>query len=109
MGNPPVDPAHIVQALVYTLLDVFDATRDLYQTLAVKEKRDYQLNLQAKGYPPSRKIEYVDDGRLGSDEALVMDKAAVTRQFEIGYQALGIDFAIGDGMCYGFCIGLRKR
>ena len=26
-----------------------------------------------------------------------MDKAAVTRQFEIGYQALGAEFAVGDG------------
>ncbi|CAO2657307.1 Nn.00g034330.m01.CDS01 [Neocucurbitaria sp. VM-36] len=96
VANPPVDPANIVQALVYTLLDVFDATRDLYQTLEIKEKRDYQEVLRSKGYPTSRKIEYVDDGRLGSDEALIMDKAAVTRQFEIGYQALGTEFAVGD-------------
>lgn len=38
------------------------------------------------------------DDRLGSNEAIAQDKIAVRRQFEIGYQALGIDFAVGDGM-----------
>lgn len=38
----------------------------------------------------------MEDGTLGSDEAIVMDKAAVTRQFEIGYQVLGAEFAKGD-------------
>jgi hypothetical protein len=88
----------MLQALVYTLLDVFDATRDLYQTLTKKEQRDYEQNLRSKGYPVSRRIEYVKDERLGSDETIGMDTAAVTRQFEVGYQALGIGFAIGDGM-----------
>jgi hypothetical protein len=83
---------------VYTLLDVFDATRDLLQTLKVKEKRDYELNLRSKGYPTTRRIEYVEDETLGKDEDLVMDKAAVTRQFEIGFQKAGVQFAIGDGM-----------
>lgn len=92
----PVEPAHVLQTLVNTLLDVFDATRDLHQTLTVKEQRDYELSLRSKGYPSSRRIEYVVDGRLGSDEAIVLDKAAVTRQFELGYQALGVEFAIGD-------------
>jgi hypothetical protein len=78
--SPPVDPANIVQSLVYTLLDVFDAARDLHQTLKVKEKRDYELSLRSKGYPPSRRIEYVEDESLGKDEDLVMDKAAVTRR-----------------------------
>jgi hypothetical protein len=86
-----------VQALVYRLLDVFDATRDLHQTLKVKEKRDYELSLRSKGYPPSRRIEYVEDESLGKDEDLVMDKAAVTRQFEIGLQKVGAQFAVGDG------------
>ena len=91
-------PENIVQGLVFTLLDVFDATRDLYQTLTVKEQRDYEQSLRAKGYPSTRRIEYVQDEALGSDEAILMDKAAVKRQFEIGTQALGVDFAIGDGM-----------
>ena len=82
---------------MYTLLDVFDATRDLYQTLTQKEQRDYEQNLRSKGYPVSRRIEYVKDERLGSDESIGIDTAAVTRQFEIGYQALGTEFAIGDG------------
>jgi hypothetical protein len=86
-----------VQALVYSLLDVFDATRDLSQTLRVKEKRDYELTLRSKGYPPSRRIDYVEDKGLGQDEDLIMDKAAVTRQFEIGFQKIGARFAIGDG------------
>lgn len=86
-----------MQALVYTLLDVFDATRDLFQTLKVKEKRDYELTLRSKGYPPSRRIEYIEDDILGKDEDLVMDKAAVTRQFEIGFQKIGAQFAVGDG------------
>lgn len=87
-----------MQALVCTLLDVFGATRDLYRTLTTKEQRDYEQNLRAKGYPVSRRIEYVNDERLGSDEAFATDKAAVTRQFDIGYQALGAEFAMGDGM-----------
>jgi hypothetical protein len=95
--NPTVDPANVVQALVDTLLDVFDATRDLYETLTVKEQRDYEQNLRSKGYPASRRIEYVKDERLGSDEAIVTDKAVVTRQFEIGYQTMGAEFAVGDG------------
>jgi hypothetical protein len=78
--SPSVDPANIVQALVYTLLDVFDAARDLHQTLKVKEKRDYELSLRSKGYPPSRRIEFVEDESFGKDEDLVMDKAAVTRR-----------------------------
>lgn len=94
--SPAVDPTHVVQALVYTLLDVFDATRDLFQTLKVKEKRDYELTLRSKGYPATRRIEYVEDETLGRDEDLVMDKAAVTRQFKIGFQKTGVQFAIGD-------------
>jgi hypothetical protein len=95
-----VDPANVVQALVYTLLDVFDATRDLSQTLRVKEKRDYEMNLRSKGYPPSRRVEYVEDKSLGWDEDLIMDKAAVTRQFEIGIQKIGAQFVVGDGWYY---------
>ncbi|KAF1913614.1 hypothetical protein BDU57DRAFT_589254 [Ampelomyces quisqualis] len=94
--TPPVHPANVVQALVYTLLDVFDATRDIYQTLQVKDKRDYEASLRSKGYPTSRRLEYVEDDQLGKAEDLVMDKAAVTRQFEIGFQKVGAQFAIGD-------------
>lgn len=82
---------------MFTLLDVFDATRDLYQTLTIKEKRDYEQCLRSKGYPTTRRIEYVKDERLGSDQAIAMDKAAVKRQFGIGNQALGNEFAMGDG------------
>lgn len=96
--TPAVDPANVVQALVYTLLGVFDATRDLFQTLKAKEQRDYESSLRSKGYPASRRVEYVEDENLGRDEDLVMDKAAVTRQFEIGFQNIGALFAVGDGM-----------
>lgn len=87
-----------MQALVYTLLDVFDATRDIFQTLQVKEKRDYESSLRSKGYPTSRRLEFVEDDQLGKEEDLLMDKAAVTRQFEIGFQKVGAQFAIGDSM-----------
>jgi hypothetical protein len=80
------------------LLDVFDASRDLYQTLRAKEKRDYEQNLRSRGYPNGRLIDYVDDEDARGDESLVLDKAAVTRQFEIGFQTVGAQFAIGDGM-----------
>ena len=87
-----------MQALVYTLQDVLDAARDLHQTLRHKEKRDLELKLRSKGYPESRRIEYVEDDELGTDESIVLDKAAVTRQFEIGFQDIGGQFAIGDGI-----------
>lgn len=93
---------------MYSLLGIFDATRDLFQTLRVKEKRDYERNLRSKGYPASRSIKYVEDESLGTDEALVMDKAAVTRQFEIGYQALGAEFAKGDSKST-FCVCNLRR
>ncbi|KAI8937686.1 hypothetical protein NX059_005387 [Plenodomus lindquistii] len=85
-----------VQALVYTLFEVFDATKDLYQTLANKEQREYEETLRSKGYPSSRRVEYVKDETRGSDEGISMDKAAVKRQFEVGYSTVGADFAIGD-------------
>ncbi|KAF1831846.1 hypothetical protein BDW02DRAFT_581755 [Decorospora gaudefroyi] len=96
VANPPINPANVMQALVYTLSDVFDATRDLYQTLTIKEHRDYEQNLRSKGYPTSRRVEYVKDESLGSDEAIVLDKIAVTQRFEDGYRALGEEFAMGD-------------
>ncbi|KAI4637834.1 hypothetical protein J4E83_000652 [Alternaria metachromatica] len=98
--NPPDDPANVVQSLVNTLLDVFDATRDLYGTLTAKEQRDYEQNLRSKGYPASRRIEYVKDDRLGSDEAIVTDKAVVMRQMDIGCETLGAEFAMGDVLAW---------
>jgi hypothetical protein len=94
----------VVQTLVSTLLDVFDASRDLYQTLRTKEKRDYEHSLRSRGYPSGRKFDYVEDEDTGGDKSLVMDKAAVTRQFEIGLQDVGTTFAVGDGM-----FGSRSR
>jgi hypothetical protein len=87
----------VVQALVYTLSDAFDAATDLYETLKIKERRDYEQSLRSKGYPSSRRIKYVDDGSFGKDEDPVLDKAAVTRQFEVGYRSYGERFAVGDG------------
>lgn len=86
-----------MNALVNTLLDVFDATRDLYQTLKSKQKRDYEHNLRSRGY--RRSIDYLDDGPNGEEE-IVMDKAAVLRQFDIGVQEVGTQFAMGDGMVF---------
>jgi hypothetical protein len=40
----------------------------------------------------------VDEDDVRGDESLVLDKAAVTRQFEIGFQEVGAQFAVGDGM-----------
>lgn len=82
---------------MFTLYEAFDATRDLYETLAVKERRDYEQSLRSKGYPSSRRIEYVKDDELGSDAAIALDKAAVKRQFEIGFEMLDAEFANGDG------------
>ncbi|KAF2110103.1 hypothetical protein BDV96DRAFT_651256 [Lophiotrema nucula] len=96
VANPTADPANVVQALVYTLLDVFDATRDLYKTLKNKERRDYETSLRAKGYPDSRRISYIEDDSIAGDESIVMDKAAVTKEFEIAYQDVGAQFAVGD-------------
>jgi len=99
-----VDPANVVQALVYTLLDVFDATRDLYITLRAKEKRDYEYDLRSRGY--RRKIDHVED-ELQGDGEIVLDKAAVKRQFEIGYSDVGAQFAIGDGTTHLFrCLSI---
>ncbi|KAF2691575.1 hypothetical protein K458DRAFT_411304 [Lentithecium fluviatile CBS 122367] len=96
IANPTADPANVVQALVYTLLDVFDASRDLYQTLRAKEKRDYQQNLRSRRHSSGRLANYVDDEDAGGDESIVIDKAAVTRRFEIGFQDVGAQYAIGD-------------
>lgn len=83
-----------MQSLTHTLLDVFDAARDLYQTLKSKQKRDYEANLRSRGY--RRSIDYLDDGPDGEEE-IVMDKAAVLRQFDNGFDDIGVQFAVGDG------------
>lgn len=75
---------------MYTLIDVFDATRDLYNTLKDKEKRDNGRR-RSGGYP-------VEDEERRNDASIIMDKAAVTRQFDIGLHEVGPLFAIGDGM-----------
>lgn len=87
-----------MHALVNTLLDVFDAARDLYQTLKAKEKRDYENSLRSRGYPSGRKIDYVEDVDANGEEEIIMDKAAVNRQFDNGLQDVGAQYAIGDGM-----------
>ncbi|KAJ6196718.1 hypothetical protein J3E72DRAFT_46586 [Bipolaris maydis] len=92
IANPSVDPANVVQSLVYILSGVFDATRDLYRTLSLKEQREYEQSLRSY----SRRSEYVSDERLGSEEAIMTDKATMVRQFEIGYHAMGTEFAMGD-------------
>ncbi|KAF1964039.1 hypothetical protein BU23DRAFT_494175 [Bimuria novae-zelandiae CBS 107.79] len=88
-----IDPADVVQSLVHTLSDVFDATKDLYRTLKSKQKRDYEANLRSRGY--RRSVDYLDDGPDGEEE-IVMDKAAVLRQFDLGIQDVGRQFAVGD-------------
>ncbi|CAI6336814.1 unnamed protein product [Periconia digitata] len=93
-----VDPANVVQALVYTLLDVFDATRDLHQTLRAKERRDYEENLRSRGRSSSRQLDYYagDEENDKGDESLALDRSAVNRQFEIGLRDVGTQFAVGD-------------
>jgi hypothetical protein len=86
-----------MQDLVHTMLDVFDAARDLHQTLSIKEQRDHELRLRAKGYPSSRGIEFVKDSDVSGEEAIMMDKTALKRQFETGLREIGPQFAIGDG------------
>jgi hypothetical protein len=98
--NPSVDPENVVQSLVYILSGVFDATKDLYRNLASREQRSYEQCLRSKGYPPLRRIDHNLDERLGSEEAIMTDKAATVRQYEIGYHAMGTEFAMGDGMLF---------
>ena len=94
----------MVQSLVHTLLDVFDATRDLYQTLKSKQRRDYEQNLRSRGY--RRNLEFLDDGPDGEAE-IVMDKAAVMKQLDIGLQDIGPQFAVGDGKKFPTCARAR--
>lgn len=69
-------------------------------TLKTKERRDYELSLRSKGYPTSRRVEYIEDEDTRGDEAIVTDKAAVTRQYENGLENVGQVYAVGDGMSY---------
>ncbi len=82
---------------MYTLLDVFDATRDLYQTLSNKDKRDHELQLRSKGYPSSRKLEFIDDIEINGNRAILTDKLALLRKYEDGLRDIGSTFAVGDG------------
>ena len=83
---------------MYTLLDVFDATRDLYQTLTNKDKRELELHLRAKGYSgSSRQLNYVDDAGASGKRGILTDKLAVLKRFEDGLRDVGDGFAVGDG------------
>lgn len=88
------DTPDLQQAILYTLLDVFDAARDLYQTLTIKGKRDCA---RAKGYASSRKIDIVDDVAENGTRGILTDKLAVLKRYEDGLRGVGEEFAIGDG------------
>jgi hypothetical protein len=92
-----LDPTNVVQSLVYTLLDVLDATRDLHQTLLAKKKRDYEQSLRSRGYPSGRGLDYADEEDHRGDTSLMIDKTAVKKEFEHGLREVGPQFAIGDG------------
>lgn len=82
---------------MYTLLEVFDATRDLYQTLINKDKRDLEQKLRSNGYPSSRKLEFIDDAEVNGNRAILTDKLALLRRYEDGLRDVGSEFAVGDG------------
>ncbi|KAF2632605.1 hypothetical protein BU25DRAFT_405926 [Macroventuria anomochaeta] len=90
----------VLQGLVYTLLDVFDATRDLYQTLTNKDKRDYELQLRLKGHPSSRKLESIDDTKVSGNRAILTAKLALLRRYEDGLRDVGSEFAVGDTLSH---------
>lgn len=94
------------QAILYTLLDVFDAARDLYQTLAIKERRD---NARAKGYVSSRNVELVDDAEDNGTRGILTDKLAVLKRYEDGLRVVGEEVAIGDGELILFTAILEDR
>lgn len=87
----------MLQGIVYALLEVFDATRDLYETLTTKDKRDYELQLRSKGIPASRKLEIIEDNAANGNRAILTDKLALLRRYEDGLRDVGSDFAVGDG------------
>ncbi|KAF3046714.1 hypothetical protein E8E11_007524 [Didymella keratinophila] len=86
----------VLQGIVYTLLEVFDATRDLYQTLTNKDKRDLEQKLRSNGYPSSRKLEFIDDAEVNGTRAILTDKLALLRRYEDGLRDAGPTFAVGD-------------
>lgn len=92
------DSTDVLQDIVYTLLEVFDATRDLYQTLTNKDKRDLEQKLRSNGYPSSRKLEIIDDAEVNGTRAILTDKLALLRRYEDGLRDAGPTFAVGDGM-----------
>jgi hypothetical protein len=92
------DSTDVLQDIVYTLLEVFDATRDLYQTLTNKDKRDLEQKLRSNGYPSSRKLEIIDDAEVNGTRAILTDKLALLRLYEDGLRDAGPTFAVGDGM-----------
>ena len=85
----------VLQGIVYALLEVFDATKDLYETLMNKDKRDHEQQLRAKGYP--RKLEFIDDNGANGARAILTDKLALLRRYEDGLRGVGPEFAAGDG------------
>lgn len=94
-------PRDVLQSIAYTLLDVFDATRDLYQTLTNKDKRDLELQLRAKGYSgSSRQLDYVDDAGVSGKRGILTDKLAVLKRYEDGLRDVGDGFAVGDALSH---------
>ena len=80
---------------MYALLEVFDATKDLYEALTNKDKRDHEQQLRSKGYP--RKLEFIDDTGANGTRAILTDKLALLRRYEDGLRDVGPEFAAGDG------------
>ncbi|KAF9698948.1 hypothetical protein EKO04_002919 [Ascochyta lentis] len=102
MGAPTHinESADVLQGLVYTLLEVFDAARDLYATLTTKDKRDYEIHLRSKGHPASRKLELIDDSAANGNRAILTDKLALLRRYEDGLRDVGSEFAVGDALSH---------
>ncbi|KAF1934052.1 uncharacterized protein M421DRAFT_111689 [Didymella exigua CBS 183.55] len=102
MGAPSHsrEPTDVLQGVVFTLLEVFDAARDLYQTLTNKEKKDLEKKLRSKGYPSSRKLEVIDDTEVDGNRAILTDKLALLRRYEDGLRDVGPAFAVGDALSH---------
>lgn len=94
------EPTDLLQGIVYTLLEVFDATRDLYQTLTNKDKRDHEQKLRSNGYPSSRKLEFIDAAEVNGNRAILTDKLALLRRYEDGLRDVGATFAVGDALSH---------
>ncbi|KAF3000776.1 hypothetical protein E8E13_005190 [Curvularia kusanoi] len=98
--NNGVAERDVLQSIVYTLLDVFDATRDLYQTLTAKDKREVEFQMRAKGFSGTRQLEYLDDAEVSGKRGILTDKLAVLRRYEDGLRDAGDGFAIGDALSH---------